>query len=175
VLCGVFDQRAHAQSDGVRTITMRAAADDTYRAQPRWEIDLRNAVQAVSDIYEKQFHVRFVVLDVVPFTASPHASLRRHASLNRLDRMIAEVPIGEAELLIGFSGGSCEGGVRGVAQPFGRFAVIMATCHETKAGKSYGPESVLSHEIAHLFGAFHPAISVRSVMVLGGGPPGSVR
>ena len=77
VLCDPFGQRAHAQSGDVRTNTMRAAADDTYRAQPQWEGDLRNTVQAVSDIYEKQFRARFVVLDVVPFTAFPRASLRR--------------------------------------------------------------------------------------------------
>jgi Flp pilus assembly protein TadD len=169
VLGDPFDHRARAQSGDVRTLSMRVAADDTYRTRPQWEADLRNTVQVVSDIYEKQFQLRFVILDVVPFTASPHASLRRHASLNRLDRMIADVPIGEADLLIGFSGGSCEGGVRGMAQSFGRFALIMATCHEIKGG--YGAESVLSHEIAHLFGAFHPAINVPSVMVRGSGPP----
>jgi hypothetical protein len=81
------------------------------------------------------------------------------------------VPLGEADIVVGFSGGSCDDGVSGAAQPFGRFAVIMATCHEGKPGKSYGAESVLSHEIAHLFGAFHPAISAQSVLVLGGGPP----
>jgi tetratricopeptide (TPR) repeat protein len=171
VLGDPFDHRARAQSGDVRTLTMRVAADDTYRTRPQWEVDLRNTVQVVSDIYEKQFQVRFVILDVVPFTAPPGASLGRRASPNRLDRMIADVPVGDADLLIGFSGGPCEDRVRGVAQAFGRVALIMATCPQTLNGRTYGAESVLSHEIAHLFGAFHPAINVPSVMVLGGGPP----
>lgn len=66
MLCAPFEPRAHAQSTDVRTITMRAAADDSYRTRRQWEADLRNAVQIVSGIYEKQFQLRFVVLDIVP-------------------------------------------------------------------------------------------------------------
>src|SRR2546422_118191 len=44
-----------------------------------------------------------------------------------------------------------------------------AACDGTKPLRGNGPESILSHELAHLFGAFHPAISVDSVMR--GGPP----
>jgi tetratricopeptide (TPR) repeat protein len=169
VLCGPFGQCAHAQSTEVRTVTLRVAADESYRAGAEWEADLRRTVQIVSDIYEKQFQIRFVILDVVPFTLPSQASLHRYAPLNRLQSMATAVPIGEAELLIGFSGGMCESrAAYGAAYPFGRFAVIMARCE--KPGNKMGPESVLSHEIAHLFGAFHPPVTVPSVMRIGGGP-----
>ena len=46
----------------------------------------------------------------------------------------------------------------------------LAACHETAPLKRRGPETVLSHEVGHLFGAFHPAISVDSVMSSSGGP-----
>src|SRR5215470_3677221 len=160
--------RCLAQSTDVRTVTLRAAADETYRAGAEWETGLRRTVQIVSDIYEKQFQIRFAILDVVPFTTPPQASLHRHAPLSRVGSMAATVPIGDADLLIGFSGGACDGGTHGAANPFGRFAVIMARCKEP--GHRMGPESVLSHEIAHPFGAFHPPISVESVMRIGGGP-----
>jgi tetratricopeptide (TPR) repeat protein len=170
VLCGPFGQRAHAQSADTRTVTLRVAVDETYRARTEWETDLRKTVQAVSDIYEAQFQVRLVILDSVSFTASPQASLRVDGPLNRLDNMMAEVPIGEADLLVGFSGGSCADGAGGGARPFGRVAVVMARCHEGRPGNSDGAERVLSHEIGHLFGAFHPARGVQSVMSLTGGP-----
>ncbi|MGH7303078.1 MAG: tetratricopeptide repeat protein [Candidatus Rokuibacteriota bacterium] len=164
-VCLAVDHRAVAQPPEVRTITMRIAADETYRTRPDWEATLRRAVQVVSDIYEPRFQIRFAVLDVVPVTAGPPGSL------SRLDEMAAAVQLGEAELLIGFSGGPClKAG--GWAVPFDRVAVIMATCAEIASGKSDALERVLSHELAHLFGAFHPAISVDSVMrARGGGPP----
>lgn len=157
VLCLAVEPRAMAQPAEVRTITMRVAADEAYRTQPDWETTLRNTVRAVSDIYEKHFQIRFVVLDIVQFPIGPHASQ------NRMEKLVADVPIGEADILIGFSGGRCERGPRGWARPFDRFAVIMAACGATPLERS-GPESVLSHELAHLFGAFHPAIDVESLM-----------
>src|SRR5437867_10204125 len=96
VICLAVDHRANAQPADVRTITMRVAADGSYRALPDWEAALRSTVQVVSDIYEKHFQVRFVILDIVSFTAPPLGSP------NRLERMIADVPIGQADLLIGF-------------------------------------------------------------------------
>ncbi|TMH15365.1 MAG: tetratricopeptide repeat protein [Betaproteobacteria bacterium] len=159
VICLAVDHRANAQPADVRTITMRVAADESYRARTDWEAALRNTVQVVSDIYEKHFQVRFVILDIVPLTAGPDASLD-----HRLAKMVADVPIVEADLLVGFSGGRCEGRPAGGARPFDRFVMIMATCHETEPRKGYGPESVLSHELGHLLGAFHPSISVESVM-----------
>ena len=59
MLGGPWGQRAHAQSTEVRTVTLRVAADETYRAGAEWETDLRKTVQIVSDIYEKQFQIRF--------------------------------------------------------------------------------------------------------------------
>ena len=176
VTCIAVEHRAHAQSADVRTITLRVAADEGYRALPNWETALRNTVTVVSAIYEKQFQLRFVIVDIVPFTAHPHASSGsmssaawREEASNRLRRMVAEIPIGEADLLIDFSAGRCEESAGGVALPFDRFAMITAACLETRPLKRYTPESALSHELGHLFGAFHPAISVDSVMR--GGPP----
>ena len=163
-MCLAVDYRAIAQPADVRTITMRIAVDEHYSAQPDWEATLRNTAQVVSDIFEKHFQIRFVILDIVQFSVGASGSSRTH-----LEKLVADVPIGEADYLIGFTGGRCEGRTRGVARPFNRFAVIMAACEGTKPLRSNGPESILSHELAHLFGAFHPAISVDSVMR--GGPP----
>ena len=57
-----------AQPGELRTVTMRLAADDTYRAQPNWEANLRATVATVSAIYERNFQIRFVILDIVPWT-----------------------------------------------------------------------------------------------------------
>jgi tetratricopeptide (TPR) repeat protein len=165
VVCLAVAHRAAAHPDDVRTLTMRAAADEHYRALPNWEAALRGTAAKVSEIYEKRFRVRFALLDVVPFTVG---ALR---AKERLTRMMADVPIGEADLLIGFSSGRCDEVARGWARPFDRYALIMATCQDAQPPNRYGPDTVLSHEIGHLFGGFHPAMNVESVMHAGGGPP----
>jgi len=61
-------QPAPAQSSQVRIVTVRAVADELYRAQPGWNAMLRRTIQTVSDIYERQFQIRLVLHDVVPWT-----------------------------------------------------------------------------------------------------------
>jgi tetratricopeptide (TPR) repeat protein len=160
LVLGLAVERSTAQPVDVRTVTMRVAADESYRSLPDWEANLRRIVRVVSDIYEKQFQIRFVVLDLVQFQTRPRGSVDRH-----LEKLVADVPIGEADVLIGFTGEGCVDRAGGAARAFGRFAVIMAACAQQVEG-------VLAHEIGHLFGAFHPAVSVDSVMGWRGGPPG---
>src|SRR5882724_5739602 len=74
LLCLAVDSLAIAQPTDVRTITMRVAVDERYRILPDWETTLRNTVQRVSDIYERYFQVRFVILDIVDFAIGPDAS-----------------------------------------------------------------------------------------------------
>ena len=149
----------HAQPAALRTVTMRVAPDETYRAQRNWEAALRSTVATISDIYEKNFQIRFVILDIVPWTASQPGSPQRLMS-----QMMAAVPVGEADVLVGFSN-RCERLKYGVAKAFHRIAMVTTGCYETLIVKDFAPEPVvLSHELAHLFGAFHPMITVDSVM-----------
>ncbi len=148
-----------AQPAALRTVTMRVAPDETYRAQRNWEAALRSTVATISDIYEKNFQIRFVILDIVPWTAGPPGSPQRLIS-----QMMAAVPVGEADVLVGFSN-RCERLRYGVAKAFHRIALVTTGCYETRVVKDFAPEPVvLSHELAHLFGAFHPMTTVDSVM-----------
>jgi tetratricopeptide (TPR) repeat protein len=158
----------HAQSAGLRTVTVRVAPDETYRAQANWQATLRNTVATVSDIYEKAFQIRFVILDIVPWTAGPSGGPQREGPQRLMNQMMAAVPVGEADVLVGFSN-RCERLTYGWAQVFHRVAMVTTGCYETLIFKDFAPEPVvLSHELAHLFGVFHPMITVDSVMR--GGP-----
>src|SRR5712691_10522725 len=149
----------HAQPAELRTVTIRVAPDETYRAQPNWEGALRNTVARISDIYEKNFQIRFVILDIVPWTAGAPGSPQR-----LIGQMMSAVPVGEADVLVGFSN-RCERLRYGVAKVFHRIALVTTGCYEALIVKDFAPEPVvLSHELAHLFGAFHPMITVDSVM-----------
>jgi tetratricopeptide (TPR) repeat protein len=157
-------QPVRAQPAELRTVTMRAAPDEAYRAQPSWEASLRTSVAAVSAIYEKTFQIRFVILDIVPWTAGPTTGAER-----LIGKLMADVPVGQADLVVGFSN-RCERLKYGWTLLFGRYAMVTTGCYETAIFKDLAPpDVVLSHELAHVFGAFHPAITVDSVMR--GGPP----
>ena len=157
-------QPAPAQPSDVRIVTVRAVADEMYRAQPGWDAMLRRTIQAVSDIYERQFQIRLAVRDVVPWTIGPGVPISRI-----LSRVRAEVSIGPADVLVVFAAERCEALQYGVAYLFGRYALVQTGCIDTAVLSNTVPEGVLSHELAHLFGAFHPAAG-RSDTVMVGGP-----
>ncbi|MEX2221261.1 MAG: hypothetical protein WEG40_05615 [Candidatus Rokuibacteriota bacterium] len=77
LLLGSPHDRPHAQAADVRVVTLRAVADEMYRAQPGWEAMLRRTVQKVSDIYETNFQIRLVIRDIVPWTIGPSLSIPR--------------------------------------------------------------------------------------------------
>jgi TonB family protein len=157
-------QPSPAPSSEIRILTLRAVADEMYRAQPGWEAMLRRTIQTVSDIYERQFQIRLAVRDVVPWTIGPGVPI----SLI-LSRVRGEVPIGPADVVVVFAAERCEALRYGVAYLFGRYALVQTGCIDTAVLSNTVPEGVLSHELAHLFGAFHPAAG-RSDTVMVGGP-----
>ena len=95
-LAGALDARpapaqpAPSQSSEIRVVTMRAVADEMYRAQPGWEPMLRRTIQAVSDIYERQFQIRLVIRDVVPWTIGQAVPIPR--ILARVRAEVAPAP-----------------------------------------------------------------------------------
>src|SRR5262245_3989041 len=148
---------ASAQPTGVRTLTIRAAPDESYRAQPNWEANLRTNVAAVSALYEKAFRIRFVLLDIVPWAAP------RGDRLLQTSTLMADVPPGRADLVVAFSG-RCEGYMAGWTVLFDQYAVVTSGVCGTAATNQATAQAILAHELAHLFGAFHPASNVESIM-----------
>src|SRR5262245_22465346 len=148
---------APAPPANVRTVTIRAAPDGSYRAQPNWEGNLRTNVAAVSALYEKAFRIRFVLLDIVPWAAG-----LRGDRVRQISKLMADVPPGRADLVVAFSG-QCEGNKAGWTMLFYRYAVVTSGCGTPTANQA-AAQAILSHELAHLFGAFHPASNVESVM-----------
>jgi hypothetical protein len=151
---GLCPDEAPAQPADVRVLTLRVVAEEMYRARPGWEGELRRTVQTVSDIYERSFQIRFQIQEVVPWTIGPAVPLQ--TIMIRLHR---EMVVGSADVLVGFAAERCEGLNYGVAQLFGRVAMVQAGCLDTAVLSHTNAEVVLSHEIAHLFGAFHPGPS----------------
>lgn len=152
-----------ARAEEPRTVTLRVAADETYRAQNGWEGTIRSAVGTVSDIYTKQFQIRFVIRDIVPWTLGESSSVRE-----MVRRLQAEIPSGDADVIVAFTRGRCAPLEYGAAMPFDRVAIILTGCPGPNGPTPVPTEVILSHEIGHLFGAFHVLPGAPSVMR--GGP-----
>lgn len=147
----------------LRSITVRVVADNSFRAAPNWERSIHESVNAVSDIYEKNFQIRFSIVDIIPWYCCDESLPSKYL----LPLLSKKVDRGNAELLIGYSHKKCDSHYAGWAHAFGGEAVILTGCID-KVYVNASIEKILSHEIAHLFGAFHIDHRIPSVMT--GGP-----
>jgi Flp pilus assembly protein TadD len=155
---------APAGAEELRTVTLRVAADETYRARDDWETTIRSAVGTVSDIYAKRFKIRFVIREIIPWTLGEAGSVREI-----VNRLRAEVPGGDdIDVVVAFTRGRCVPLEYGAALPFDRFAAILTGCPGPDSPGLVPTEVILSHEMGHLFGAFHVPPGAPTVMR--GGP-----
>jgi tetratricopeptide (TPR) repeat protein len=141
-----------AKSLPLRIITLRVAADEEFRRHDDWEKAIRTHIKAVSEVFEKNFHIRFQIEDIVTWGSDDHVADIKSLALE-LD---AEVRGGGVELVVGLSGQHppTTGEMKaGAAHPLGSTALVSLP-------ENY-PEFLYSvsiaHEISHIFGAWHVA------------------
>jgi tetratricopeptide (TPR) repeat protein len=138
-----------------RTVRLVMAVDDAFRAYTAWEAELRRAVANVSEIYENRVGIRYEVVRIVPW---PQVGVVRQELFDRLAVLAKD----DADIVVGVSGGCANTHLLGVARIFAGPAIVTTGCpHPGRPGFSL--EQLLVHELAHVFGVFHPAGGV-SVM-----------
>ncbi|MCX5732908.1 MAG: tetratricopeptide repeat protein [candidate division NC10 bacterium] len=147
----------------MRSVAVRVAADEALRALPGWEVMVRGTVEEVAEIYSRLFQVRWMLVEIVPWSSGD--GFADGSAL--LDQLKKDVPVTGVEVVVGWSGRRCAPASSGKARPFSTHLVIMTRC-DHPVGRAPAPARILSHEFAHLFGAFHLAPGVRSVMQAGG-------
>jgi tetratricopeptide (TPR) repeat protein len=148
-----------ADAPPLRTVKIRVAADETFRRLPDWQDTIRQNLRVVSGIYERQFRIRFDLLDIVEWSVGGEEEYTAVV----LSRLRQSIEPGEADLLIGLTNQRCLDRVRGGTTQFGAEIVILAGCNDLGL-RVMSLENTLSHEIAHVFGAFHVRSHIRSIM-----------
>lgn len=144
-----------------RTVRLVLAVDDAFQFHAGWEDELQQAVASVSAIFERKAGIRFESLRVVRWQAPPLGDGRA------LDDLLVSVPADDADVVVGVSGG-CDHTHAGSARVFSRVALVTTGCVPFLQKRAPTLQQLLAHELAHVFGAFHPAPGVRSIMR--GGP-----
>ncbi len=143
--------------NGTRVIKIKVAADQIFQKRSDWEEVLRKRIQAVSDLYEKNFDIRFALTTMVPFESpefKPGEDPKVYKGL--LAGILDDMPRGDAELLIGFTGRASGLATVGFSGYYSNRVVI----YDPYNGAPDMEEQVVStmaHEICHSFGAFHVA------------------
>src|SRR5215470_14577880 len=149
---------AAAEPSDVRVITFRVAVDEPYRAASDWEARLRSIVQAVSARWMATFNIRWEIATIVPWQ-SP-SDLRLGPGGATTDDLATSVSRGSEHVLVFVSGHAARGLWCGEATPFGDVAAVQFPCR--RGTDTIPDDRLLSHELAHLFGAFH--VRTKSVM-----------
>jgi len=141
-----------------RTVRLVLAVDDAFRFHARWQDDLADAVRGASGVFERKAGIRFETLRVVSWAAPTPVGDGR-----ALDHLLNTIPAADADVIVGVSGG-CDHTHAGSARLFSRVALATTGCTPFLQKRTPTLEQLLTHELAHLFGAFHPAPGVRSTM-----------
>lgn len=165
-LIGMFAFGDLKAEEWSRTITLKVAADSAFRKRPGWEAEMQKTVGDVSVIWERQFGIRWKVVDFAPWEAPADDTLLNTGKL--FVHLKSAVPPSNADVVLGVFESKCLDELGGVSNPFGASAIVVTGCLR-QAGSRNTIDMVLSHELAHLFGAFHVRPHIRSVMS-GDGP-----
>ncbi len=137
-----------------REIRVRIACDEEWRAQRDWEETARERLADASDVFEREFGIRWKAVDVVPWTSNDAAATLG----DLLEQVERDVPHGDVDLLLAFSGQTRAKGAdreyhaAGQARYYGPTAIVRTEDRSTLATWYLG---ALIHELGHVLGAWH--------------------
>lgn len=141
-----------AKSLPLRTLTFRVAADEEFRRQKDWEKVIQRHIKEASEVYERDFHIRLKIVDMVPWDSENSFSDLEELLLE----LKKEVQPGGAEIVFGVSGQRPHASWEekyGEAFPLGNRALVLVPEDRQESRATIG----IIHEIGHLFGATHPS------------------
>jgi tetratricopeptide (TPR) repeat protein len=141
-----------AKDKPVRTIKVKLVADEAYARQSEWPRKAAAQLMDVADEAHRLLEVNFEIVEYETWKHKPENNLYRLTS-----RMISDVPLNDADVLIGFTFGRCpEGEIRthtdGVTVPFRGMIVRV---YPARCPGSLATPYVIIHEMVHLLGGLH--------------------
>lgn len=144
-------------SEELRIIKVRAAADQEFRKRPDWQNIIQKRMKTVSDLFEKNFDIRFELIDTVPWDSPRFVKGdKSEANVHMFrDIFINSVSLADAEIAVGFSGRDF-GEELGVGSLYSTHAIISDFGNEN-GEKEREAVTTTVHEVCHLFGMFDVA------------------
>lgn len=149
-----------SEAQPVRRLILTLAVDATHAQKDDWLNKFQNMLAVVSAAYEKDFGITFEMGEVVHWQP---ASKNVASTDEMLELLATDVNRGKGDIVVGLYGERCIDTFAGKAQPFHGRVLLMTAC-ANKLPTRVSEKTVLSHELAHVFGAFHIRSHIRSVM-----------
>ncbi len=142
--------------ESLRIVHVLAVADNTYRrVVDNWEQRIQRGLADASDYFEANFRIRFQLDRIQAWDYRGVA----HGLEGRLRDLLAISP-GDSDLVVAFVGfgeyqtvgeAAYRTGLLGMGMSFSRHVMVAGDDHFHRNRDKF----VLTHELAHVFGAFH--------------------
>lgn len=149
---------APASAVTYKEIRVGVAVTPEVKAIPNWRANFERRLAYASRIFEIEFRIKFVP---VKWYEWPTVS-ERETTLILIEDLMSRYPLGDVDVMIGLSrmpGKNLKGmmdprdlDMLGQARPFSGYLVLR---YPTEKLYKIQEETVLTHELAHLFGAIH--------------------
>lgn len=149
-----------SEGQPMRRLILTLAVDAAHEQKQDWLNKLQSELADVSAAYEKNFGIIFEMGEIVPWRP---ASKNVSSTDEMLQLLATDVSHSKGDIVLGLYGERCIDSFAGKAQPF-RGRVILMTACANKLPTRVSEKALLSHELAHVFGAFHVRSHIKSVM-----------
>jgi len=127
----------------VRTVDIKIAADDDFRKQPRWRMDIERWMQSISTLFEKEFGIRFVIQSFVNW----ESCCLGNSLEETFQDLRRKIPLEKSDVVLGFTDRSdLLSPTMGLASYLQGYVLLKKGSSESQT------ERYLLHEICHLFG-----------------------
>jgi hypothetical protein len=148
--------RVAFDSDGMRVLKVKVAADQVLRQTDGWQSILEKRMQAVSDIMEKDFKIRIAVTSIVPWTTPEFKDSDDpdEYGYTIYDALGEQVPLDDAEIEIGFTGRDSRSTTLAFTHVYYDRVIVYDPYKGAEETEARIPRTI-AHEICHDFGAFH--------------------
>lgn len=144
---------AAGETSQVRELLIEAAVSPSYKAIPEWKDKFTKRLAYTSKIFEREFKIKLRPVTFADWATADEADMN-----SLFEDLRSKFPLAQADIVIGLtavkklSGGMKDLEVIGRTRPFSGYIVLREPMEPLYKVQQ---ETVLAHELGHLFGAPH--------------------
>ena len=137
-------QVGFSQTQLSRTVNLRVAADEEFRSDKNWRLEIKRLVAASSKVFEESFGIRFEIKSFKPWISDNS----QNSTLDLLNDLRKKIPQGECDAVVGFTSQfHLKYDLIGVASYLRAYVLLRKMKSDSLM------IIMLTHELCHLFGA----------------------
>jgi tetratricopeptide (TPR) repeat protein len=139
-----ISQLGFPQTQLLRTVNLRAAADEEFRSNKNWRLEIRRLIADSSKVFEESFGIRFEINNFKSWTSDNS----QNSTLDLLNDLRRKIPQGECDAVVAFTSQlRLKHDLIGVASYLRGYVLLRKMKSDLLMTK------MLTHELCHLFGA----------------------